>query len=326
MKIVVADPSLAPHRSLLEDTIPAGVEVRWVSGSDEEELTRAIADAQVYVGSWLPAHIGAAATALRLVQAAGAGVDGIDPSGLRESVQCANTFRHEQSIAEYVAASLVVLRRRMLAQDAALRAGVWSSPVYDRDIPQPSTLRDAVVTFLGFGHIGQSAWALLRAFGARGRCITRTGSVEPRRHGLDAAGDLSALDEALSASDVLVVSIPLTRQTRELIGTRELDLLGPNGLLVNVARGPIVAEHDLYHALIDHRIAGAALDVWYRYPSGSNRALPSTLPFASLSNVLMTPHSSGVTADTFRERIADIAENITRLFQNQPLRRVVRLP
>jgi phosphoglycerate dehydrogenase-like enzyme len=95
--------------------------------------------------------------------------------------------------------------------------------------------------------------------------------------------------------------------------------------LSHVARGPIVVEHDLYHALNDHRIAGAALDVWYRYPSGDNRALPSAMPFASLSNVLMTPHSSGVTADTFRERIIDIAENVTRLSQNQPLRHVVTL-
>lgn len=99
-------------------------------------------------------------------------------------------------------------------------------------------------------------------------------------------------------------------------------------MLINVGRGPLVDENALYDALLTGRLGAAAIDVWYRYPDLVNGTgavcTPSELPFAELPNVLMTPHASGVTADTFEGRSDDIAANIGRLVRNEPLCNVVQ--
>jgi phosphoglycerate dehydrogenase-like enzyme len=107
------------------------------------------------------------------------------------------------------------------------------------------------------------------------------------------------------------------------VGTRELDALGPDGLLVNVARGPVVDEKALFAALESRSIAGAAVDVWYRYPGSDGVGEPASLPFGDLDNVLMTPHSSGVTSETFVGRAIEIADNISRLAAGESIRNVV---
>ena len=97
----------------------------------------------------------------------------------------------------------------------------------------------------------------------------------------------------------------------------------PSALLVNVGRGPLVDQQSLYTALADKSIGGAAIDVWYDYPASGHTGAPSALPFHELSNLLMTPHSSGLTRQTFDGRTADVAANINRLAAGQPLRSVV---
>lgn len=323
MRIVIADPNLMPHRSTFEAALPDGSLTSWHDSWNEHAVLTDLKDADVYVGPRFTEAMGAAASNLRLVHVAGAGYDGIDADALPAGAVCANTFHHESSIAEHIAAALVALRRNLIGQDAALRSGVWSSSVYSSEIRQPETLRGAVVTFLGFGHIGCAAWTLLKAFGAEGIAITRTGNTDAGSYGLRWAGTTERLGEALSESDILVVSIPLTEQTTGIVGAAELDDLGQDGLLVNIARGPVVDEAALYEALKDRRIAGAAIDVWYQYPGTDGRGEPSTLPFGRLDNIMMTPHSSGVTAETFRSRALEIAENITRLSKNEPLKNVV---
>jgi len=93
--------------------------------------------------------------------------------------------------------------------------------------------------------------------------------------------------------------------------------------LVNVGRGPLVDEKALYTALADKTIGGAVIDVWYDYPPSGNIGAPSSLPFHELSNILMTPHSSGLTRQTFDGRTADVAANINRLAAGQPVQSVV---
>jgi phosphoglycerate dehydrogenase-like enzyme len=323
MKIVIADRGLLPHRTVLESRLPHHAVTSWHDGVDERTLATDLADADVYVGARFTAAMGEAARGLRLVHAPGAGYDGIDATALPVGATVANTFHHEGSIAEYIAMALVALRRRVREQDTALRRGSWLSSTYDRDIAQPATLRGSTVVFLGFGHIGQAAWSLLRAYGAEGIAITRSGSVDAAASGLAWAGTNNRLLEAVEQADALVVSIPLSPETTGAVGARELDALGPDGLLVNVARGPVVDEKALFAALDSRSIAGAAIDVWYRYPGSDGVGEPASLPFGDLDNVLMTPHSSGVTSETFVGRAIEIADNISRLAAGESIRNVV---
>ncbi|HEY5856810.1 MAG TPA: 2-hydroxyacid dehydrogenase [Aldersonia sp.] len=315
MKVAVGDRNLVPHRDLFASLLPSGASVEWFPDD--------LSDVDVYVGGRFPAELASAAPKLRLVHVAGAGTDNVALAALGPDTMVANTFHHEDSIAEYVAATTVLLRRGLLGQDRALRSDLWASSVYDSSLPQARSLRDAVVGFVGFGHIGQRSWELLRAFGCVGRAVTGRGNVDAAAHGLDWASDTSSLDRLLRESEVVVVSAPLTDATRGLIGARELGLLGRDGVLINVGRGPLVSEQALYDALSSGALGAAALDVWYSYPGPDGRGAPSALPFASLTNVLMTPHVSGVTRDTFVGRMRDIAENIARLDRGEPLLRVV---
>jgi phosphoglycerate dehydrogenase-like enzyme len=323
MKILVADANLAPHRDRLEAAVPPDSEVCWRVGYDVATLRDDLRDADVYVGGRFPAEMAQLVEKLRLIHVAGAGTDRIDFAALSSDILVANTFHHERSIAEYVVSAAVMLRRSFLVQDRALRRDVWATSVYDSDLPQPSTVGDATVGFVGFGHIGQRAWELFRAFGSRGCVVTGSGRVGAAPFGLAWAGDTSRLNRLMRESDIVVVSAPLTSQTEGMIGAEQLRALGPTGVLINVGRGPLVGERALYDALLGGEIQAAAIDVWYRYPGVDGRGAPSGLPFAELSNVLITPHSSGITSATFRGRVDDIAANIGRLSRGEPLQNLV---
>jgi phosphoglycerate dehydrogenase-like enzyme len=97
-------------------------------------------------------------------------------------------------------------------------------------------------------------------------------------------------------------------------------------VLANVGRGPLVDEDALYDALAGHRIGGAVLDVWWHYPRGGAVGAPSSRPFGQLDTVVLSPHSSGVTRQTFLGRARDVAENVRRLERGQPLLNPVRAP
>jgi phosphoglycerate dehydrogenase-like enzyme len=318
MRVLINDANLVPHRARFEDLVPAGTELCWRVGQVTPEDLRC---AQVYVGSRFTAEMAKATEKLQLVHVAGAGTDKVDFDALPPDVQVANTFHHEQSIAEYIAAAAVMLRRDFLVQDRALRDNRWATSVHDSSIPQAPALRGARIGFVGFGHIGQRAWQLLRAFGCDGVAVTNSGRVPDC--GLDWAGTTRDLDRLLAESDVAVVSAPLTDRTEGMIGAAQLRSLGPDGVLINVGRGPLVQQQALFDALAGGVIRAAAIDVWYRYPSADGTSPPADLPFAEVPNLLMTPHSSGVTSDTFAGRVADIAANIGRLQRGNPLHNVV---
>jgi phosphoglycerate dehydrogenase-like enzyme len=296
--------------------------VHWHSPSSPGLLSE-LRDADVFVGGRFTAEMAGAARKLRLVHAGGAGTDKIAFDALSSDVRVANTFHHEQSIAEYVLAAAVLLRRGFLEQDWSLREGIWATSVYDSSIGQPRSLRGARVGFVGFGHIGRRSWELLRACGCSGAVVTGSGGVDAAAQGLSWGAGVGELDRLMADSDVVVVSAPLTERTVGMIDAEQLRALGPEGVLINVGRGPLVVEAALYEALSARTIAAAAIDVWYRYPDRDGTAAPSELPFDKLPNVLMTPHSSGVTENTFVGRVDDIAANIGRLSRGEPLNNLV---
>lgn len=310
MKVLVADAGLAPHAEILRAGLPDEIELAVHGNMPAPELAEQLAEADVFVGSRLPAGVAASARRLRLVHAAGTGTDGLEVEG-RPDVQVLMTGHHEESIAEFVVAGLITLRRRLLLQDAALRVGRWSSAIYDQAFPQPHTLDGCVATFLGFGGIGRATWRALRVFGAAGIAITEGTEVDPAEHRLLWAGrGRESLDRALSESTLLIVSVPLGPGTTGMIGGHELEMLGSSGYVVNVARGPVVQEEPLYLALRDGALAGAVLDVWYRTPTADGRGHPGHVPFGALPNTVLSPHASGVTFETFRARASEIAANI----------------
>jgi phosphoglycerate dehydrogenase-like enzyme len=325
IRVVVADSNLSRMRAEFESRLPAGSTVVWAVPTDAAAVAEAVTTADVLVSGSCTAVTVRSAQRLRLVHAAGAGTDGIDRSALPPGTRVARTFHHEDSMAEYIAAAAVVLRRGLLRQDAALREGRWLSPVHaPQETGWQPTLAGATVGFVGFGHIGARAWQVMRAFGTRGVAVSRRGEVDAAAHGLEWTGSIDDLPHLLDRSDVVVVAVPLGPATHGLLGEAELARLQPDSVLVNVGRGPVVDEDALYESLRSGRLGGAALDVWYSYPSAPGEVRqPSRHPFHQLPNVLMTPHSSGLTRHTFSARAADIADNIRRLAAGEELTNLV---
>jgi phosphoglycerate dehydrogenase-like enzyme len=259
---------------------------------------------------------------LRLFQLPAAGYDAMDLAALPPDATVCNCFGHETAIAEYVMAAL--LRRCVPLDDAdrRLRKGEW--PYWAGGPGEPhAEIEGSTIGLLGFGHIGKAVARRARAFGMRVHVANR--SVVPESDTVDRYFPLSALPEFWGSADAIVVTVPLAVDTQGLVGADAFAAMRANAVLVNVARGPVVDETAMYEALRGNSIAGAVIDTWYRYPTPTEpHALPSTLPFHELPNVLMTPHMSGWTNGTMRRRQEAMAENIGRRMRGEPCVNVIR--
>jgi len=178
-------------------------------------------------------------------------------------------------------------------------------------VPLWPELAGKTLGILGYGRIGQAVARRALAFDMEVLGIRRD-AARPDPHRLAFLRGPAALDEVLARADYVAITLALTPDTRGLIGARELARMKATAVLINVARGEVVDEDALYDALHRGTIAGAALDVWYRYPTGDVPTEPGHRPFHALPNVLMTPHVSGWTEGMMDARAGVIAENIHR--------------
>jgi phosphoglycerate dehydrogenase-like enzyme len=174
---------------------------------------------------------------------------------------------------------------------------------------------------LGFGHIAKTLAQRAKAFGMHVVVANRSPVHSAE---VDQSFKLTDLHAFMASCDAVVVTLPLTDNTRSLVDAKALACMRPQALIVNVGRGAVIDEKALFEALQQQRIGGAIIDTWYQYPNSENvTCLPSQFDFASLNNVLMTPHMSGWTEGTVLRRKQSIAENINRLSAGQALLNVL---
>jgi phosphoglycerate dehydrogenase-like enzyme len=127
----------------------------------------------------------------------------------------------------------------------------------------------------------------------------------------------------LAAADVLVITLPLTLTTRGLLGSRELALMKPAAILVNVARGAIIDQRALYEHLSTHPQFSAGIDTWWAEPAGE-RPFRTAYPFFDLPNVLGSPHNSSIVTGTMLSAARLAAENVRRYLRGEAVAGVVR--
>src|SRR5256714_9485888 len=277
--------------------------------AEEAGIVDKLEDVDVLVAMAFTREMAMAGRRLKLVQVPGAGLERIDRAALPAGTALANAYGHEVGIAEYVLGAMLALTRELGRLDAALRRGVWESQ-WAIGVAPPAPWRELAgqtLGILGYGRIGQCLARRARAFDMHVVAIRRSAAASD---GLAELTAPAALDDVLARADYLAVTMPLTPETRGLIGARELASMKRTAIIVNPARAEILDEDALYEALAARRIAGAALDVWYRYPSSPGAAPPAHRPFHELPNVLMTPHVSGWTDGMLKARATLIAENV----------------
>ena len=298
--------------------------VRWVGCDpmDEDTIQTELRDADICVSPRLTPSMIADGSRLKLVHATGAGVEQISME-LAPNALLANTYNHGRSTAEYVLLCMMAHSRELLKSDRLLRQGVWYSSLKDPSVPLATTLRGKTLGIVGFGEIGRELCTLAQAMGLSVAAIKRSPDPElAARMGLSWLGTMSDTARLLKESDFITIAVPLDDSTLNLVSTEQFALMRPSAFLVNVARGGIVNEAALFDALATSTISGAAIDVWWQYPVGAE-GRPSALPFESLDNVIMTPHTSSLTAETMDRRARDIALNIDRFRNGQPLENLV---
>ncbi len=257
---------------------------------------------------------------MKLLHAPAAGTDSIDRACLPPQAKLANCFGHENAISEYVMAALLARHVPLHDADQALRQGEWRY-FAGRPGALRTELSSQTLGLVGFGHIAKALAHRAKAFGMQVIVANRSAVESPE---VDKSFLLENLNDFMAACDCVVVTLPLADNTRSLIDSKALSYMRTQAILVNVGRGAVVDEAALFESLKEHRIGGAIIDTWYQYPSADKATCaPSQFDFASLQNVVMTPHMSGWTSGTVQRRQQTIADNINRLSDGQPLLNII---
>ena len=305
------------------DVLAADAGVAFLQQRGEDERREILRQAEVLIGLNLRRELPEAAWQdvpdLRFVQLLSAGADTVDFAAIPQRLMLAsNVGAYAKPIAEHVMAMALALARRLPQRQAALARGEFnqSEPLL--------TLDGAVCAILGFGGIGKATARLMRAFGARIHAVNSSGRTsEP----VEFAGTLADLDGVLAAADVLVIALPLTTATRGLIGARELGLMKPTAILVNVSRAAIVDEGPLYRHLRDNPRFCAGIDAWWHEPGGwrgPDEGFFTDYPFFDLPNLIGSPHNSGIVAGVLPAAARMAAENVGRFLHGEAVTGVVR--
>lgn len=258
---------------------------------------------------------------LQLIQVTFSGMEWLNQDWLAESCRVCNTNQHSEPIAEYVMLGILEFAVNMRLMDRELRQGRWT---YGGSIvrgKKHSEIQNKTIGFIGYGHIAKRVTELATPFGMKFLAISRNPKQDAR---LVWWKDSSHLDELLGESDYILITSPLSDSTRDMINERTLKKMKPTGVIINVARGPIINEAAIYQALKNRQIGGALLDVWYQYASTENLEMPpSVFPFHELDNVIMTPHTASWTDDLDTRRIDSVTKNIQNFINKKPLVEIV---
>jgi phosphoglycerate dehydrogenase-like enzyme len=286
---------------------------------DDAQRRQALRHAEALIASEPPGEIPAGALAeaprLRFVQLLSAGVDTLDFSALPDRlILASNAGAYAGAVSEHALAMALSLAKHLPQRHAALAAGR-----YEKWVPSLA-LEGAICGILGFGGIGSATARLMSAFGARIYAVNRSGRAsEPAEF----VGTLADLDTVLAAADMLVISLPLTLATRGLLGARELALMKPAAILVNVARGPIIDQGALYEHLRAHPEFSAGIDTWWHEPSG-DAPFRTDYPFFDLPNVIGSPHNSSIVPGAMLSAARVAAENVRQYLRGDMVTGIIR--
>ena len=294
-----------PHHTFLE---------AW----DRDTLRELLPQADVAFTPFVDRDVFPRATRLRWVQSPAAGVGSLMFPELLASDVVVTSARgiRARSIAEHVIGVTIALARQL---PLAMRAQVqrrWAQDELEGPASSVRSLHGLRMGILGLGAIGTEVATRASALGMRVSAIRRRPD-SPVPAGVDTVWPPDRLVDVLAASDVIVLALPHTPGTKQLIGARELDAMKRGALLINVARGKLLDDEAVVAALQDGRLGGAALDVFSREP------LDESSPYWDLPNVIITPHTAGAMQDYWTPLVSLFRDNLGRFERGEPLLNVV---
>ncbi len=298
------------HLTRLQELAP-GYEV--IQSRGETEIQALIDRIEIVVGD-IPWELLGKASRLRWVQLWGAGADWLMryPEAARHPFILTNASGvHPIPISEHIFALLLALARRLPQAFRAQQAHRWESPDWD----EVFELAGKTLVLVGVGAIGERTAQVAQALGMAVVGVRR----DPTRPaaGVERMISPDQLLDVLPEADFVVITAPLTPETRGLIGREALRAMKPTACIVNIGRGAIIQEETLIQALQEGWIRGAGLDVVATEP------LPADSPLWDMENVIITAHYAGKTPCYDERAFAILEDNLWRFLAGQPLRNVV---
>jgi D-3-phosphoglycerate dehydrogenase len=271
----------------------------------EGELAELIGDFDFLIAGTEPitAHVLDRASGLRLIARVGIGLDNVDLCAARQRgiLVTYTPDAPAPAVAELTIGLMLSALRFIPHADRMVRHGTWNRYMGTR-------LAGKTVGVIGVGRVGRRVIRHLTAFGA----YILANDLKPDLD-FGAQYQIQWVDKATiyQAADVITLHLPLTRESRDMITHRELSLMKPHTVLINTSRGNIVRENDLVEALREHRLGGAALDVFAQEPYAG--------PLSTIENCILTCHMGSMSKDCRARMELEATEEVIRFVRNEPL-------
>lgn len=292
------------------------VESDWDLWKKIPQLKDALRDADALLvrnQTKVNADLLAQARLLKIIGRAGAGYDNIDVEAASQVgvVVCYSPEENAVSVAEHVFGLLLALARKIPGADRSVKNGGWERKKY-----HGFELMGKTLGILGLGKIGFRVALRAKAFGMR--LLAHDAYLSSTSlHVTESGATLVAMDQLLAESDFLSMHLPLTLETRGLLNRQSFSKMKPTAFIINTSRGEVLVEKDLALALQQGQLAGAALDVREKEPPAADS------PLNGLDNVILTPHTAGLTYESQEKVVEAIAEDVDRVLSGQPALRFV---
>ncbi len=308
-----------PPAELAERVRQRWPEMRVVHLPHHDQLAPELPDADIFVGYLLRPEQLRLTKRLKWLHSVAAGVAQLMyPELLESGIIVTNASGvHAIPMAEHVIGMILALLRDFPGSVRYQLEHRWAQQEIWDGRARPRELHGQTAVLVGLGAVGRAVAERLRAMGVHVWAVTRSGQADLAL--AERSFPVAQLDAALGDADIVILAAPDTPETRRMIGAAQLARLKPSAILINVARGSLVDEPALISALQNRAIAAAGLDV------ASQEPLPPESPLWALDNVLITPHTSGVTEQLWEREAELLLDNLERWFSGQPLRNRVDL-
>jgi phosphoglycerate dehydrogenase-like enzyme len=285
---------------------------------DRDTLRHLLPGADVAFTPFIDRDAFPSATRLRWVQSPAVGVGSLMFPELLASPVMITSARgiRARSIAEHVIGVTLALARRLPVAMRAQREHRWAQDELEGPASGVRSLDGLRMGIVGLGSIGMEIVRLATPFGIRVSAIRRR-AQNPPPAGVDEVLAPDGLAAVLGRSDVVVLAVPHTPETKQIVGRAELHRMKRGACLINIARGKLIDDVAVIEALKDGRLGGAALDVFTREP------LDAASPYWDLANVIITPHTAGAMQDYWTPLVALFSDNLRRFERGEPLLNVV---
>jgi phosphoglycerate dehydrogenase-like enzyme len=316
MRIVVSFRTVPEQRQLLEQFFKTKAEIVFLEDYPAEMKNNLISGGDILL-TWNPGKEGLYSSDdnlfsnIQFIQLLSAGYDHVNLDMFPKKIKiAANQGAYAGPMAEHAVAMILSLSKKLWVYHNELAKGI-----FNQTESLTKSIKGAVLGIVGFGSIGKKTAELLRAFDVTIMAINTTGKTKEK---VDFIGTLDDLDHVLKNSDMFLISCPLTKETNGLMTKQKFELMKDDAVLINVARGAIINQKDLYYHLKTHPDFYAGIDAWWIEPFNYGK-FEIEYPLFELPNLLGSPHNSAIVKDAIKLGTEKAAFNVERFINNESI-------